>query len=650
MRKVTLGAFMLVILLTATTAMVSAQTRSVFWRRWDVQINNVDTVNNQFDVEEIYDIAFTGSFRFGSRVIPLTNLEDITNIQIYENDTLLRQTSFCSETQGTFCVQDTDEGRAITYYFSTPATDTNRKFRIRYTVVGALRVYEGGDQLWWIAVPQEHFGFSIGQSQITVQLPPGFAPREGVDPVETYGVPGEVKVSGTTITAAATRQITGNESFEIRVQYPHDPNARITNWQPSFDERRAFEDNVQPLLNIGVIGLALLIGLGGPLAIFAFWYTQGRDPKIGPVPEYITEPPSDLPPAVVGTLLDEQADLRDVMSTLIHLGTRGYLVMQEDQQPGLLGIGTNREFTFKRTDQSLDGLRKFEQRLMNNIFSSNLLARTLNSLKNKFYTVIPLVQNDIYTELVKEGLFTEEPSKTRNKWGGIGFGILVLAGVLFFLAFSSVEELGAPLLCIPLSIGLSGIFTLILGQQMPAKTLKGVEEAAKWRAFLEYLRNLEKYDDVKEASENFDKYLAYAVAFGLDRSWIRKFSQVDDVYVPIPSWYYPTYMGGPYQRGYNAGSPRPQTINWGGGVPHAGDLAHAPGEAPSLKGMSENIGSGLEAISSGISNMLESASRVMTSQPQQSSSSGRWSSGGRSFSGGGSRGGGGSGGGSSGFG
>ena len=83
----------------------------------------------------------------------------------------------------------------------------------------------GGDQLWWIAIPSEHYGFPIGSSTITVKLPAGFAPREGVDPVVTYGAPGDVQVNGTTVVAKATRQIGGNEAFEIRVQYPHDPNA-----------------------------------------------------------------------------------------------------------------------------------------------------------------------------------------------------------------------------------------------------------------------------------------------------------------------------------------------------------------------------------------------------------------------------------------
>ena len=514
-------------------------------------------------------------------------------------------------------------------------------------MLGALRVYEGGDQLWWDAIPEEHYGFSIGSSTITVQLPPGFAPREGIDPVVTYGAPSEVQVNGTTVVATATREIGGNESFSIRVQYPHDPNSRVAVWQAGFDQQRAFEENIQPLLTIGLLVLSLAIGLGGTLFIFTRWQTKGRDPNVGPVPTFLTEPPSQLRPAVVGSLLDERVDLRDIMSTLIDLAQRGYLVIEENQTEGLFGIGRTSEFTFKRTDKPTSDLRPFETRLINKVFSTGL-ERSLNAMRNTFYSVIPQLQGDLYDELVTEGLFATNPSNTRNTWAAIGGLLLIGAVVAGFVLLGVLENISAALLCLPLAIGLVGFVALSIGQAMPAKTYKGAEEAAKWRAFEEYLRNLEKYQGLEEATAHFDDYLPYAVAFGLDRSWIQRFKQVDSV--PIPPWYFPTYLGGPYGRGYIPGSAMPRSMSGNGGLP--GELARAGEGGLSLDTMSGNLSAGLESISNGLSTMMESASRVMTSRPQQASSgsSGSWRSGGSSWSGGGFSGGGGSGGGSRGFG
>lgn len=632
--------YALAFLILGVAAPASAQSRSVFWRQWDVRIDNVDTTDNRFDVAELYTIDFSGTFRFGSVVIPYTNLEDISNIQVFQNGQSLR--SSCSEQSGTFCTSNDGGELSITYYFIQPITDDSSRFEIQYTVLGALRIYEGGDQLWWTAVPAEHFGFSIGSSTITVEMPPGYAPREGVDPVETYGAPADVDVQGTTITATAQESLGGDDYFEIRVQYPHNSDARVPSWQSDFDEQRLYDETTKPLIDLGLIALSLLLLIGGLMAVYGLWYTRGRDPKVGPVPEYLSEPPSDLPPAVVGTLLDEQADLRDIISTIIDLARRGYIVMEETQTEGLFGMKST-SFLFKRTDKPVNDLQPFETRMVNALFSSGRMERSLDSLTNNFYPYIPQLQNELYQHLLQAGLFTTSPQATRTTWSTLG-GLLLGAAILFVIfGFDLVSDISGAIACLPFSVGAVGVLALIVGQHMPAKTRGGAEEAAKWNAFREYLRNLDKYDSVEEAAKHFDDYLAYAIAFGIDRSWVRRFSQIQNV--PIPTWYYPYW----YPRPYVAGTPvHPPTFSAGGVGP--GDLARAGGGG-SLDDISGGMSRGLESISDGLSNMLNSASRAMTSRPQQSSGgSGRWSSGGRSWSGGGFGGGGSSGGGSRGFG
>lgn len=634
-----------VVLLAGVSGAAAQDDRTVFWQRWDVVIDNVDTTNNQFDVTEIYDVEFGGRFTFGTAVIPTENLDDITNVQVMVDGDTLSQS--CSSRQDSFCARNTQDGLSVTYYFPQPVSNETVHVEIAYTVSGALRIYPDGDQLWWIAVPSEHFGFSIGSSTITAQLPDGYAPREGVDPVVTYGAPSDVQVNGTRVVATATRQIGGYEAFEIRVQYPHDPNASQPVWQQNFDDQRAFEENVLPLVNLGIIALSLLVAVGGGLFFYTLYMRKGRDPKIGPVPTYLSDLPSELPPAIVGTLVDERADPRDVISTIIDLAHRGYLAIEESQKEGLLGFGRSSEFTFKRTDKALEGLRPFESKLMNRLFGGSKMERTMDSLRNKFYTVISEVQGDLYRELVSEALFDTSPSTTRALWSGIGVAIIALAVILGFVLFPLTDRYGMLLVLPPIAVGFVAVAALIIGPAMPAKTRKGAEEAAKWKAFYEYLRNMEKYATVEEAAEQFERYLPYAVAFGLDKSWINRFTQVQ--YIPVPYWYYPTYMG-PYRRGYTAGTPLARGVGLGdAGMP--GGLARAGGGA-SLDQMSGNLSGGLESISSGLSNMLDSASRAMTSRPQQASSgsSGSWRSGGGSWSGGGFSGGGGSGGGSRGFG
>ncbi len=571
-----LAALVTVMLLLGVSAVSGQSNRTVFWQRWDVVIDNVDTTHNQFDVAEKYDMQFGGSFHYGSRVISTDQLNSITNVQVSEAGQTLHQS--CSGQPGTYCLEDTSDGLSITYYFLRTLTNTTETFEIDYTVSGALRIYSGGDQLWWIAIPSDHSGFPIGSSTITVLLPSGFAPREGVDPVVTYGASGDVQVNGSTVVATATQQITGDQDFEVRVQYPHDPNATAPAWQSSFDQDRAFQENVMPLISLGVIALSLIIAIGGALFLYSLYMRKGRDPRIGPVPTYLSEPPSDLPPAIVGTLIDERADPRDAISTIIDLAHRGYLAIEESQNEGVFGIGRSSTFTFKRSDKPLDGLRDFEQTMMSHLFGSGSMERTMDSLRNRFYMVISQIQNQLYQDLVTEQLFENNPNSTRAIWVGIAVVILAVALVLGFILLPLVKRYGFALALLPIAVGFVGVVAVMIGPAMPAKTRKGAEESAKWKAFFEYLQHLEKYTTVEEASQQFEQYLPYAVAFGLDKSWIHKFSRVQSM--PIPYWYYPTYIG-PYRRGYIAGTPMTVGGFGGGGMP--GGLAHAGGGGVSLE-------------------------------------------------------------------
>src|SRR4029079_14035782 len=77
---------------------------------------------------------------------------------------------------------------------------------------------------------------------------------------------------------------------------------------------------------------------------------------------------------------------------------------------------------------------------------------------------------------------------------------------------------------------------MYLARYMPRKTPKGSEAAARWNAFRRYLEHIEKYTNVAESKEQFEKYLPYAVAFGIDKTWVEKFARVN---TPAPRWYTP---------------------------------------------------------------------------------------------------------------
>jgi hypothetical protein len=163
---------------------------------------------------------------------------------------------------------------------------------------------------------------------------------------------------------------------------------------------------------------------------------------------------------------------------------------------------------------------------------------------------------------------------------------------------------------------------IFVGQVMPAKTRKGSELAARWKAFRRYLREIERYTDLAQATDQFEKYLPYAIAFGLDRNWVQKFSRVETAHVPVPTWYVSTPADSGRSRSSSSGS----GMRFGGSV-------------PSLQTMSDGMAGGLQAMSDGLTSMLNSAASTLSSAPSSSGGGG----GGGGFSAGGGGGGGSSG-------
>jgi uncharacterized membrane protein len=587
----------------------SAQTKSFYWEQFDVDITLLE--NGEMRVVETQVLNFSGApFTYGYGTIYTGsngNNDGIVDISVSDDNGSYTESS--SNAERTFEVSRSSDTVDITWYFEP--TVGRRTFQFSYTVVGGIQVgsfEEGdGDQIYWKAIPADHPSW-IEASQVTIHLPEGVQPQINsntgdylvaayIDEAETDRVQMRVGDDGRTILYDLQTALATDQQLEVRVQFPH---GLLDIATPKWQNRAQQAD----LISLVVLVIALLILIGGPLAVLLLWYARGRDPETGiVVPEYITEPPNDLPPAVVGTLVDEKADMRDIISTLLDLARRGYLTISEEKN--------NHSFT--RTEKSDNDLRPFEQRFLKDIFRGKE-ERSLTSLRYKFADKLPNLRKMLYQELVNDGLVPKSPETVRNSYGCFSF--VVMAGALGAF-FAIPAALGADILtavCPAFAIGLTGVAFLIVSRYMPAKSQKGTETAAQWQAFKTYLQNIEQYRSLEDAGDIFEKYLPYATAFGLERTWIRKFTAVPTT--PIPTWYYPyPYYGMP--RGHTN---RPASSQPGGGM-----------TAPSLEGMSGSLTGGLESMSSGLTRMLNSTSTIMKSTPPSTSSSGRSSGG---FSGG----------------
>lgn len=638
--RVWIPLLLIVIVLTQSISNhVLAQDRSLVWRRYDVDIDAQQ--NGDLLVKETQQIDFMGGpYRFGFAAIPLDRVENISDIRVSEViNGQERQYRPNSTGEYGFTTQRVDGNLEITWYFPS-TSDSEHIFILRYRANGAIRVYEGGDQIWWKAIPPDH-NFPIENATVTVMPPQTFAKDQLL--VESYGaaLSGDPSYTDRGAVVFNAQNIPANQELEVRVQFPSGVvQAEPPAWQAADDQVRTWGPVVGVLS--GALGLILLIG--GPVAVYLLWYSRGRDEPAPVMAEYITEPPSDLPASLVGTLVDEHAEVKDIIAGILDLAKRGAIRLEEQQKDALMGFGVSREFIFHLED-SAKAAYPYEEQLLQKIFGTNYKynERNLRDLRNKFYSVIPSLQEMLYKEVADRGYFHTNPNSVRTRWRALAiFGLIISAGVSFCL-ISLLGQYSLAAACPGAGLAATMLALIVVSRHMPRKTAKGAEEAAKWLAFRKYLQNIEEYADLESIKSKFEQYLPYAMAFGLQDRLISQFSAID---APAPSWWGPViphprgYYGGPIIGGPSAGGPS-------GGPP--GPLAGDEGGMPSLSGMSESIGTSLSSMSAGLGTLLSSASSTLTSQPAPKRSSGGGFGGG-SFSGGGSFGGGGGGGGSRGFG
>jgi uncharacterized membrane protein len=83
-------------------------------------------------------------------------------------------------------------------------------------------------------------------------------------------------------------------------------------------------------------------------------------------------------------------------------------------------------------------------------------------------------------------------------------------------------------------LAILAVILVVISSRMPKKTQKGAEEAAKFKAFRTYLADIDKYENIDAKNDIFQKYLPYAIAFGLEEDYTRKFAAAGSA---TPSWY-----------------------------------------------------------------------------------------------------------------
>jgi uncharacterized membrane protein len=404
------------------------------------------------------------------------------------------------------------------------ADNSTQSISIEYTVSDALRFFEDHDELYW-NVTGDEWDIPIQAASARIILP------EGTTNIRANVFTGAYRSRAQN----ADVDIAGN-GVEVRAREPLRLHEGLT-VAVAFDKGFVHEPTAASKLTLF---FRSNWPLGIPIAAFAvmfyLWWTRGRDPRLRPIAAQY-EPPNQLTPGEVGTLVDNSADMRDITASIVDLAVRGYIVIEEHQRDSLLGLMHDKDYNFivQKDRAEWAKLKPHEQALLEGMFTTGTVGESvsMSSLENHFYTNLPGIKSNIFSSLLTDGYYARRPDSVRSAYiaAGVVVGFLLIFGGLKVAASQGM----APLAFIIAGV-LTGAIICGFGWFMPAHTEQGARALEGVLGFEDFLVHVEsdRFNRTIKTPEMFEKFLPFAMALGVEKNWSKAFQ---GIMTQPPQWY-----------------------------------------------------------------------------------------------------------------
>ncbi len=506
---------LIIVLLCCLALAIPASARDWHISRFESHIyvapDGVTTVNEHLDV------AFEGEFHGIYRDIPIEYPGPHgTNYTLF-----LKVISVLDDSGHNLKYESsTQNGSRHLKIYIPDAVDATRSVIITYKVTNAVRWFDDHDELYW-NVTGNDWPVPIDSAAASITFPANAA---GNLRAQAYtGAYGSVGQDATAEVHGSTVVIAANDPLPMRAGLTADVYvSKGVLTQPSKLTQAMWFLRSNPIV---------LLPLWAFVVMFVFWWTKGRDPKpdISVAPMY--EPPKDMTPGEVGSLIDDEVRPRDITSTLVDLAVKGYLKIEETESKVLLF--SHRDYTFHslKPPGTWSSLAAHERVMLKHMFGGDATEVRLSDLKNQFYVAIPTMKSDILAELKGKGMYSVDPESAHG---------YVLVGVVLTAApFVLAQVLGwgsmfdSPGLLIAAAI-LAVIIVFLFARIMTAKSLKGVHTKVEILGFEEFINRVDADRLKRMPPDTFEKFLPYAMALGIENRWAKAFQGIVQ---NQPAWY-----------------------------------------------------------------------------------------------------------------
>ena len=407
------------------------------------------------------------------------------------------------------------------------AEDTTKVVIVNYSAPNAVRWFDDHDEFYW-NVTGNDWPVPIDHASALISLPANTAGSLRAQAFTgVYGSHDQEatsKVEGSRVEFETTNPLVMRGGLTVDVYIPkgllHEPGSLT---------KLGWFVRSNPVVFVPLWTLVVM---------FTIWWLKGRDPDPGRsvAPQY--EPPPNISPAEAGTLIDDSIDPRDITCTLIDLAVRGYLKIEQVDVSGIFSHHKDYNFhLLKDASQWGNDLAPFERVMLENMFAG-VNVTTLSSLKNRFYTAIPTIKNDIFSSLKRKGMYFLDPQSAAG-YSFIGLIVIVLPIILLQTKGGMNFFESVPLL---LGAGaISAVIFFLFARVMTAKTVLGARTRISVLGFQEFMNRVDADRIKRLPPDTFEKYLPYAMALGVEHQWAKAFA---GIITQPPSWY-----AGPYQPG-----------------------------------------------------------------------------------------------------
>lgn len=511
----------------AVQTALAQEARSYDYARIDTEfaIEKDSTVR----VTETQTFDFVGAYHVAERVIPHKGSDAITDISVEDSATHAPLTYAGSRpldkndpaSWGKYVVYGSGGDTIIDWYYDL--ADTSHSWVVTYTLHGAIAFYSDHDELYWNLFDSYTVPIRIVSAKVVL-------PGTDTAPISSFYVVGDH-------TAVTTRLDDRTFAFSASNFAPGEAATIAVGWQKGLIPVSAYwKDLASRVWPYALAALILLCAVAYAIVYRKFLHPQKTGRTI--VPEY--EPPQGIPPAIGELIAKESSGSRNWPATIVDLAVRGYLTIR-DESKTFLSFPFH-AYQLERSGKS-DGLALFEQELLTALFAEGTTFSTKEvqssySVQMRVRKGFIEARKALLEDATATGAFEHAPKQSELGWSLLALGIVALVlAIVFAIGFGGLY---LQLLMLAVAVLVSAGIVYFVRQVEVSLSEKGKKLKDELLGFKLYLETAERYRLQNLAPDQFEKFLPYAMLFGVEKKWAKAFEGLN---VPPPHWYAATYVG-----------------------------------------------------------------------------------------------------------